>query len=253
MLRRMTRPSIPAKPAIHDAVTLEAVADASPRDGNSGRVLAQLEHNAMLAFGTVRAGMAALHGATLMLEPIAQLLSQKQAGIDATRARELRRLIDALKVYVQTSAHAGQALLQGGSVLFALDDPWLEASELLQLQLPDLQASVLGADGLAALDFGARTSALLATHHVDVVRTAIAQGHASMQRTIRQLNIVLMRMKDSRSKSSFPPPPGIIDDFANLTGRVRDHILRSGPAALRVQGPPSSRAASLVEGAEEQR
>jgi hypothetical protein len=243
----MTRPSIPAGSASPDAVTLAPTTDPTARDGASGRVLAQLEHNAMLALGMVRASMTALQNATHALENIAQVLPQS-SSIEPARARELRRLIDELARHVQTAEHAGQSLLLGATVPFALDDPWLEASELLHLELPQLKDSVLAPDGIASLDLSQRANQLSAMHHVNAVRAAIARGHVSLQRGTRQLNVVLMRLNANRNKST-PPPLGPDDrDFEQLTGRVRDHVLRSGASALRVQGTPSVRAASLVEG-----
>jgi hypothetical protein len=41
------------------------------------------------------------------------------------------------------------------------------------------------------------------------------------------------------------------DDFDRLAERLRDQVLRAGASALRVQGAPSTRAAWLVEGFEE--
>ena len=108
---------------------------------------------------------------------------------------------------------------------------------------------MLGPEGIAITDFGPMTSAAHVTHSIYGVRNAVAQGHVSLQHAVRRLNVVVVRLNANRGKSS--PAPASPDEFQRFTGRVRDHVLRSGLSALRVQGTPSTRAASLVERAED--
>jgi hypothetical protein len=230
-------------------VILEAASEPSPRDGTRGRVLAQLEHNAMLALGLVRAGSHALQGATRLLERSAQIVSPNQVVLEPTRARDLRRGFEELIEHVKSSVYGEHPLLQGACVSFALDDPWLEASELLFVQLPDLCESVLSDEGITGVNFEPLTHASYVAHRINGVRNAIAQGHVSLQHAVRRLNVVVLRLNANRGKN--PATQASPDDFQRLTGRVRDHVLRSGASALRVQGTPSTRAASLVEGAED--
>jgi hypothetical protein len=249
MVRRMPRSIPPQTTASGDAVIVEATGESSGRDSTRGRLLAQLEHNAMLALGLVRAGFNGLQGVTLLLERATQTIPHNQVVLDPGKTRELKRLLDELIEHVRTSAYAEHVLLLGASVSFALDDPWLEASELFFVKLPDLTASVLGPDGLARLELESRTSSAHVMLRINGVRSSVAQGHVSLQHTVRRLNVVVLRLHAKRGKSS-PAPPSP-DDFQRLTGRVRDHVLRSGASALRVQGTPSTRAASLVEGSED--
>jgi hypothetical protein len=241
----MPRSIIPATTASGDAVILEATPELHAR----GRLLAQLEHNAMAALGLVRAGFSGLQSVSRLLDRAAQMLAQNQVVLDPSKARELQRVFSELVQHVQTLAYAEHMLLQGETVSFALDDPWLEASEMLFVQLPLLGPSVLGAEGIASTDFGPLTSATHVMHRINGVRNAVAQGHVSLQHAVRRLNVVVVRLHANRGKST--PVPASPDEFQRFTGRVRDHVLRSGASALRVQGTPSTRAASLVEGAED--
>jgi hypothetical protein len=245
----MPRSITPATTASGDAVILEATPEPHARDGTRGRVLAQLEHNAMAALGLVRAAVSSLQSVSRLVDRAAQMIAQNQVVLDANKTREVQRVFRELIEHVQTSAYAEHELLQGATVSFALDDPWLEASELLFVQLPDLRPSVLGAEGVASTDFGPLPSAAHIMHRINGVRTAVAQGHVSLQRAVRRLNVVVVRLNANRGKST--PVPASPDEFQRFIGRVRDHVLRSGASALRVQGTPSTRAASLVEGAED--
>jgi hypothetical protein len=245
----MSRPLTPQPTAAGDAVILEATSDSSARDSTRGRLLAQLEHNAMLALGLVRAGFNALQRVTHLLERATQAIPRNQGLLDPAKVRELKGVLAELVEHVKSSSYAEHALLHGASVSFALDDPWLEASEMLFVKLPDLTASVLGPEGIARLELESRASASNVMLRINGVRNAVAQGHVSLQNAVRRLNAVVLRLNAKRRKST-PAPPSP-DDFQRLTGRVRDHVLRSGASALRVQGTPSTRAASLVEGTED--
>jgi hypothetical protein len=243
----MTRPPI-AKPnlkPIAEAVIVEA-SETPARASGGGRVLAQLEHNAMLALGLTRAAHAALHALSEPLDRAAELAERAQTFVDPTSARELRSSFDAVKERVENAAHAGHTLLQGGAVSFALDDPWIEPSDRLYVELPDLGPSVLGPDGLCAIELTPRAGGLISLR-IGAVRHAIARGHGNLERATHQLDVVVLRLNASRSKST-PPPKLLEEEFADFTGRVRDHVLRSGASALRVQGTPSTKAASLIEG-----
>jgi hypothetical protein len=230
-------------------VTLEAASEAASRDGIRGRLLAQLEHNAMLALGMVRASSAALQGVSRTLDRANRLIGQVHGPIDLLLAKELRAAFDELSRQVHMASHDGHKLLQGGSVSYALDDPWLESSQPLQVALPDLSASVLAEGGLDELELGGpHSTSLPVLRCMNEVRAAIQAGQAGLQRATRQLNEVLARLHGDRIRSA---ARGRDDDFEQLAQLMREHVLRSGASALRVQGPPSSRAASLVEGSEE--
>lgn len=244
----VSRPSIPAVSAAGDAVTLEA-GDGSARDGSRGRLLAQLEHNAMRALGLVRAGMLALQAVNRQLERATHLLSRHHGVLEAHVADELRRVFSELVQYVQTASHDGHPLLDGTTVPFSLDDAWQEASEPLQVELPDLSRSVVGDGGLHGLELSPRMVVLPVLQRLNHVRSAQQQGQVSLQRAAQQLNVVLSRLHESRAKHATRKEAP--DNFKQLAERLRDHVLRAGGSALRVQGSPSTRAAGLVEGLEE--
>jgi hypothetical protein len=184
-----------------------------------------------------------------LLDRAVQVIGQNHVVLEPTKTRELQRTLRELAEHVQSRVYAEHTLLQGATVSFALDDPWLEASELLFVQLPELRESVLAAEGIAGIDFGPLTSVAHVMHRINGVRNAVAQGHVSLQHAVRRLNVVVVRLHANRAKST--PAPASPDEFQRFTGRVRDHVLRSGVSALRVQGTPSTRAASLVEGGED--
>ena len=244
----VTRPSIPALTPAGDAVTLEASGDGSTRDGSRGRLLAQLEHNAMLALGLVRAGMLALQGVARQLERATHLLSRHHGVIEANAAEELRRVFSELIQHVRTASHDGHLLLEGAVVPFALDDAWQESSEPLLVELPDLSPSVLDSGGLHELELNTRMAVLPVLQRLNAVRSEQQQGLASLQRAAQQLNVVLSRLHKSRAHHSRAQAT---DNFNQLAERLRDHVLRAGGSALRVQGQPSTRAAGLVQGLEE--
>lgn len=245
----MPRSLFPATTSSGDAVTLEAASDAASRGNVRGRLLAQLEHNAMLALGLVRASLAALQGAGRTLDRAQRLIGHEHGPIDLMLAKELRAAFDELSHQVQMAVHDGHALLQGGSVSYALEDPWVESSRPLQVPLPDLSPSVLGEEGLDGLELGGpRSSTLQVLRCLNDVRAASQAGHADLQRATRELNDVLTRLHGDRIRSA---ARGRDEDFEKLAHLMREHVLRSGASALRVQGTPTSRAASLVEGSEE--
>ena len=242
-----TRPSIPVLTDAGDAVTLHAGSDAN-REGGHGRLLAQLEHNAMLALGLVRAGAFALQAVSRLMERATHLLSRHHGVLEAQVAHDLRRVFSDLIQYVQTAQHAGQPLLTGAIAQFALDDAWRQTSEPLQIKLPDLTHSVLSDTGIHGLELDSRMVVLPVLQALNTVRGDIQTGHASLQNATQQLNVVLTRLYESRAKH---PPAKAAHDFQQLAVHVRDHVLRAGGAALRVQGPPTERATGLVEGLEE--
>ena len=109
----MPRSIIPATTASGDAVILEATPEPQARDGTRGRLLAQLEHNAMAALGLVRAGVSGLQSVSRLLDRAAQMLAQNKIVVDPAKARELQRAFTELVEHVQTRAYAEHALLQG--------------------------------------------------------------------------------------------------------------------------------------------
>jgi hypothetical protein len=240
---------MPVTTASGDAVSVEAPAEGAAPSSSRGRLLAQFEHNAMLALGLVRAGLLALQGVTGLLERATQLLSRHHGVLEPGAANSLRRVFDELAQHVQNASHDGHSLLTGVSVAFALDDPWQAASEPLHIALPDLSSSVLGEAGVQELQLGARTTVAPILQRLNAVRSALQQGQVSMQQAGEQLSVVLTRLDANRVKSA--PGPEAADTFDRLAEQVRDHVLRAGASALRVQGAPSTRAAWLVEGFEE--
>jgi hypothetical protein len=239
----MTRPTHAT--ASGETVTLEATA----AQGARGRSLAQLEHNAMQALGLVRAAMIAVEMVGSSMERAALLLSRSQGFVDVGLKPELKRVIATVVQQVNGASHAGHSLLDGDSVAFAIDDPWLEASEPLGIELPDLAPSVLGAGGLSELDLGGNTSLQSTQQRIAAVQTAARDGQRSLQHSAQALSAVLARLHEARGRSA--PPRNQDDGFIDLIGRVREQVLRSGAAALRVQGAPSTRAAWLVEASDE--
>src|SRR5262245_42490957 len=129
----MTR-AIHATTASGDAITLEAAAELGAR----GRTTAQLEHNAMQALGLVRASAHALQDVAQLLDRAMLLLASSRAVVDPTVRPELRRVFTQIADVVRTAHHAGQPLLRGSSVVYALEDPWQETSEPAHIDLPDL-------------------------------------------------------------------------------------------------------------------
>lgn len=230
-------------------MSLEATAEGGARDGSRGRLLAQLEHNAMLALGLVRAGLLALQGVTRSLERATHLLSRHHGVLEPAIANDLKRVFAELGQHVQNATHDGHALLAGTSVAFALDDAWQETSEPLHVELPELHGSVLADGGLLELELDARMTVLPILQRLNAVRSAVQKGQLALQAAAQQLNVVLTRLHADRAKSAAVRGP--TDNFDRLAERLRDHVLRAGASALRVQGAPSTRAAWLVEGFEE--
>jgi hypothetical protein len=234
-----------ATTASGDAVTLEASAE----QGARGRSLAQLEHNAMQALGLVRAALVAVQAVGHNLDRASLMLSRSQGAIDPGLKPELKRVIASVTQQVNTASHAGHSLLDGNAVAFALDDPWLEASEPLGIDLPDLTQSVLGKGGLSELDLIGTTSVNIAVQRIHAAQSAVREGQRSLSQSAQALSAVLARLHEARGRSAEPRNQD--DGFIAMIGRVRDQVLRSGSVALRVQGAPSTRAAWLVEASDE--
>jgi hypothetical protein len=207
--------------------------------------VAQLEHNAMQALALVRAAHNALAEVARVADRAALLLSHSRGLVEAAVKPELQRVFAAIVGQVQAAAVNGEPLLQGGAQAFALDDPWQPASEPLCVELPDLR---LAADALAAVDLSGGANALTVSQRNTVllgeVRLAQKQLTATAKRLVEQLG------KQRRDGDGAPLPSARRaqdEGFVSMIGRVRDHVLHAGDAALRVQGPPTTRAAWLVE------
>lgn len=234
----MTR-AVHATTASGDAITLEASAELSAR----GRTTAQLEHNAMQALGLARACSHALQEVMQLLDRVALLLASSRGVVDPTVRPELRRVFTQLSEHVQASNHAGQALLCGGTVVYALEDPWQETSEQVQIDLPDLSDSA----ALASLELN---SAVIVNQRTSAAQALLRKEQKRFAALSKSLCGALEKLHRGRAKN--PQAPARVQDegFVALIGRVRDHVLDSGSAALQVQGAPSTRAAWLVEALE---
>jgi hypothetical protein len=233
-------------PTAVDAVTLLASGSGLAH----GRQLALREQNTMHALGLVRAGMAALQGVSRTLERAGVVLARSRGMLEPKGIPELRQLIAELAQQTRSAQHDGHTLLNGGSVAFALADPWLETSELTHVELPALSLVVLSEQGLAGLELTATTSVLAVLQRMARARTALQEGHALLQRGANQLNVVLQRLHADRNQGV---PARVKElDIAKWVEQLREHMLAPGSNALSVQGTPTTRAASLVEGAHEQ-
>ena len=234
--------SIHATTASGDAVTLETCTQSASRD----RTLAQVEHNAMQALALVRAGLHALEPMFRGLDRIALLLSHSRGVVEATVKPELKRVLSDLINHVSVAAWSGEALLRGGARAFALEDPWNETGQPLTVELPDLSESVRT---LAQLDLNGAANALALSQRTTTALQEVRKSQRQLQQLAKQLAEVLARRRRSAARSSQTiSKRGPEDAFVSMVSLVRDHVLAAGPVALSVQGSPTTRAASLLEG-----
>jgi hypothetical protein len=234
----MTR-AVHATTASGDAITLEASAELGAR----GRTTAQLEHNAMQALGLARASSHALQEAAQLLERAGLLLASSRVVVDPTIRPELRRVFTLLAERVSTASHAGQLLLRGGTVVYALEDPWQETSELASIDLPDLNESA----ELVSLELN---NASLVNQRTSAFQAEVRKDQKRFAALSKSLCGALEKLHRGRTKNPHATARVQDDGFVALIGRVRDHVLDSGSSALQVQGAPSTRAAWLVEALE---
>lgn len=229
----MSRPP-PRTTASGDAVSLQPSAHTTAR----GRAVAQREHDAMQALALVRTTLLALERVAKIADRAALLLSHNRGLVEPAVKPELKRVQEELQTAVQTAAWSGQALLCGGLSVFALEDPWRESSESLTVAQPDLQEAtraLAGVDPNNALLLSQRNLALL----------------AEIQRAQKQLRSTAARVSALLATQRSGDVKRVDDGFISMIGRVRDHVLHAGNAALRVQGAPSTRAAWLIEGCDD--
>lgn len=242
MVRLMSR-SIHATTGSGDAVTLETCTQTASRE----RTVAQVEHNAMQALALVRAALRALEPVFQALDRIALLLSHSRGVVEAAVKPELKRVLIELAEHVSTAAWSGEPLLRGGARAFALDDPWNdETKQPLTIELPDLAEAVRA---LSQLDLIGAANALAYGQRNAAAQQEVRRTQRHLQQLAKQLADVLARRRRSAARSSQTiSKRGPDDVFVTMVSHVRDHVLAAGPEALRVQGSPTTRAASLVEG-----
>ncbi|MET0388572.1 MAG: hypothetical protein ABW321_21555 [Polyangiales bacterium] len=244
----MTR-SVHTTTASGDAITLAPGAHATAQS-RTGRTVAQLEHNAMLALALVRATLHALERVATGTDRAALLLSNSRSLVDPAVKPELRRLFGELTDVVHSALWNGEPLLCGGGSAFAIDDPWREGSEPLCVELPDLQHTT---QALVAVDLAGSTNALIVGQRNGALHSEVRHAQKRLGSTADQLR-ELLTMPRRAGHEAAPEPPArsqraADEGFVSLIGRVRDHVLHAGSSALRVQGAPSTRAAWLIEGA----
>lgn len=241
-VRKIMSRAIHATTGSGDAITLELSVETPAH----GRTLAQLEHNAMQALGLTRAALAALEPCAHAIDRASVLLAHSPGVVEPAIRPELKRIFVELSEHVNTAQLHGEPLLRGDRHSFALVDPREESSQPLCVVLPDLREKT---QALAACDLGAAANALTLAQRNGAALLEVRQAQRELLQTLQNLNQVLAAQRRGRDLRpiSEPPPPNQDEGFISLIGRVRDHVLTSGGAALRVQGAPSSRAAWLVE------
>jgi hypothetical protein len=210
-----------------DEVTLEANAQLATR----GRTVAQVEHNAMQALDLVRATLTALTEVSELTDRLSLLLSHGHGMPEATVAPELQRVIAQLGELIHGATTREDPLLCGGGATFAVEDPQIDSSTPLRIELPDLEPAF---SEVADVVSPAAVKALLGQVHA---------ARKQLTATSQRLSGVLASQRPPR-----PVFPRVADDgFVALTQSVRESVLHAGDDALRVQGSPSARATWLIE------
>jgi hypothetical protein len=178
------------------------------------------------------------------------LLSHTRGVVEAAIRPELKRVFTEIGDRVRVAAHGGQPLLRGETVAFALDDPWQESSGPVCIELPELWESTLGSNSLATLELQGAANALTVMQRVSALQALVQQSIKRLAGERQRLGAVLGRLHRGRLRDQQLTAARADEGFVALRGRVRDRVLGSGSAALRVQGAPSTRAAWLVEACE---
>ncbi|MEY4581331.1 MAG: hypothetical protein RL701_6034 [Pseudomonadota bacterium] len=243
----MTR-AIQTTTASGDAITLEASATPPTR----GRMVAQLEHNAMQALALVRTTLAALQRVVQCCDRANLLLSRSRGVVEPAIKPELRRTFGELAELVNGTQFGGEPVLTGGTCPFALEDPWNETGEPFAIELPDLHEST---QALAAVDLNGAANALQLGQRTNALLGEVRVAQKQLGAAVVRLNQVLFSQRrgaevpgaDRSALVTAKRDRQQDENFVSMIGRVRDRVLTSGGAALLVQGGLSARATSLLE------
>jgi hypothetical protein len=217
-------------------------------------MLAQLEHNAMQALALVRATLGALERVVQGCDRASLLLSGSRGVVEPNIKPELRRTFGELAVLVNSSQFDGEPVLTGGSFPFALEDPWHETSDPFAIELPDLNEPT---QALAVIDLNGAANALQLSQRNNVLLGEARIAQKRLSATVERLHQVLFSQRRGDAANGDRAALSALvaakrdrlqdESFVSMIGRVRDHVLTSGGAALLVQGTLSARVTSLLE------